>query len=108
MANEVKLSVAKVVGHSLCVASSDGDKLYEHIAKALEAKSCVTLSFSGVTLLTPVALCSISVVGLIITIPLSVLDLFTLGSQVEAANQRRLAQLKQMFGGGCESLNTYR
>ena len=52
MTTEVKLAVAKVVGHSLCVASSDGDKLYEHIAKALEAKSCVTLSFSGVTLLT--------------------------------------------------------
>ena len=52
MANEVKLSVAKVSGHSLCVASCDGDKLYEHIAKALEANSCVVLSFSGVTLLT--------------------------------------------------------
>lgn len=52
MANEVKLSVAEVVGHSLCVASSDGDKLYERIAKALEANSRVTLSFSGVTLLT--------------------------------------------------------
>jgi len=52
MANEVKLAVAKVVGHSLCVASSDGDKLYELIEKALEAKSCVTLSFRDVTLLT--------------------------------------------------------
>lgn len=52
MTTEVKLSVAKVAGHSLCVASSDGDKLYEHIAKALKANSRVTLSFSGVTLLT--------------------------------------------------------
>ena len=52
MANEVKLSVAKVVGNKLCVDSRDGHKLYEQIEKALEANRYVTLSFSGVTLLT--------------------------------------------------------
>ena len=52
MTSTIKVSVTKVVDNSLCVASSDGDKLYEHIAKALEADSCVMLSFNGVTLLT--------------------------------------------------------
>lgn len=52
MTNEIKLSVTTVVGNRLCVASSDGGKLYEHIAKALEADNCVMLSFSDITLLT--------------------------------------------------------
>lgn len=52
MTNEIKISVEKVVGNALCVASSDGEKLYQHIFEALEANNCVTLSFSGVTLLT--------------------------------------------------------
>ena len=52
MANEVKLAVAEVVGNKLCVDSRDGQKLYALIEKALEAKSCVILSFRGVTLLT--------------------------------------------------------
>ncbi len=52
MTSEVKVSVTNVVGNSLCVASSDGDKLYEHIVPALEAGQCVRLSFRDVTLLT--------------------------------------------------------
>lgn len=52
MTSEIKLSVTQVVGNNLCVASSDGDKLYEHIISALEAGQCVRLSFRNVTLLT--------------------------------------------------------
>ena len=50
--NEIKLSVTQVVGNSMCVASSDGDKLYERIVSVLEAGQCAKLSFRDVALLT--------------------------------------------------------
>ena len=52
MANAVKISVKEVIGHDLCVASTDGDKLYDLIVKELEDKSPVTLSFEDIELIT--------------------------------------------------------
>ena len=52
MADEIKVSVISVVGNPLCVASRDGDKLYDRIVEAFEAGYRVSLSFYNVTLLT--------------------------------------------------------
>ena len=52
MPEEIQISMFEVVGSSLCVASNDGQKVYERIAAALKADRSVTLSFRKVTTLT--------------------------------------------------------
>lgn len=52
MSEKTRISMYEVVGGSLCVASSDGQKVYNRIAAALEANRCVTLSFHNVATLT--------------------------------------------------------
>ena len=52
MVDEVKVSVISVVGNPICVASRDGDRLYDRIAEAFAAGYHVNLSFCNVTLLT--------------------------------------------------------
>ena len=52
MKKNVTLSVFEIVGSPLCVASNDGQKVYERIASALKEDRSVTVSFlnvSGVT-----------------------------------------------------------
>lgn len=52
MKKNVTLSVFEIVGSPLCVASDDGQKVYERIASALKEDTSVTASFlnvSGVT-----------------------------------------------------------
>ena len=50
--NIAKISVLDVVGSPLCVASSDGHKIYQLIDEAIEASRPITLSFQGVLVLT--------------------------------------------------------
>lgn len=52
MSETITISVFEVVGSPLCVASEDGQKVYERIALALEKERDVTLSFRNVTGLT--------------------------------------------------------
>lgn len=52
MANEVKVSVISLVGSPMCVATRDGDRLYERIVEAFAAGYHVNLSFLNVTILT--------------------------------------------------------
>ena len=52
MANKINLVAVDVVGHTVCVASGDGEKLYKSIAKAITTKTRVVISFKGVELLT--------------------------------------------------------
>ena len=52
MSNVVKISAKDVIGHDLCVASTDGDKIYDPIVKAFEDGKDVELSFEGITLIT--------------------------------------------------------
>ena len=52
MSEEIKISIFEVVGSSLCVASSDGQKVYDRLDAALKADRIVTLSFHNVTTLT--------------------------------------------------------
>ena len=52
MKKNVTLSVFEIVGSPLCVASDDGQKVYDRIASALKEDRSVTVSFvnvSGVT-----------------------------------------------------------
>ena len=51
MANEVKVSVISVVGNPICVATRDGDRLYERIVEAFNAGYHVNLSFLNVTIM---------------------------------------------------------
>ena len=46
------LSILEVVGSSLCVASDDGQKVYDRITAALKEGQSVTVSFLNVTSLT--------------------------------------------------------
>lgn len=46
------LSVYEIVGSPLCVASDDGQKVYDRLAVALKEGRAVTLSFHNVTALT--------------------------------------------------------
>lgn len=46
------LSIFEIVGNQLCVASSDGQRVYERIAVALKEGRSVTLSFHNITTLT--------------------------------------------------------
>lgn len=46
------LSVFEIVGSPLCVASSDGQKVYDRLESILKKELSVTLSFHNVTTLT--------------------------------------------------------
>ncbi len=52
MPESIKVSVFRIVGSPLCVASSDGQEVYERLNTAFEADRKVTLSFHNVTALT--------------------------------------------------------
>ncbi len=52
MPESIKVSVFGIVGSPLCVASSDGQEVYERLNAAFEANRKVTLSFHNVTALT--------------------------------------------------------
>ena len=52
MAEPVQLSIFEIVGSRLCVASSDGQKVYNRLATALTADRRVILSFHNVATLT--------------------------------------------------------
>ncbi len=52
MQKDMKISVFEVVGSPLCVASNDGQKVYERLATAFHAGRRVALSFHNATILT--------------------------------------------------------
>lgn len=52
MPKDIQVSIVEVVGFPLCVASSDGQKVYDRLAVVLKANRSVTLSFRKVTTLT--------------------------------------------------------
>ena len=52
MKNKLSLSVFEIVGTPLCVASSDGEKVFDRLDAALKEGQSVTLSFRNVTTLT--------------------------------------------------------
>lgn len=52
MSGEIKISIFEVVGSPLCVASDDGQKVYDRLNAALKAGRNVALSFHNVTTLT--------------------------------------------------------
>lgn len=52
MSEEIKISMFEIVGSSLCVASGDGQKVYERLHTALKTNRNVVLSFYNVTTLT--------------------------------------------------------
>ena len=52
MSEDIRISIFEVVGDSLCVASSDGQKIYDRLDAALKANQGVALSFRNVTVLT--------------------------------------------------------
>ena len=52
MQNELRISVYEVVGSSLCVASDDGQEVYDRLAAAFKASRRVALSFHNVTTIT--------------------------------------------------------
>lgn len=52
MNGEVELSVYEIVGSALCIASEDGQKVYDRIEAALKEDRSVALSFRNVTSLT--------------------------------------------------------
>ena len=52
MSEKIKISIFEVVGSPLCVASGDGQKVYERLNATLETDREVVLSFHNVTTLT--------------------------------------------------------
>ena len=52
MPEEIQISMFEVVGGPLCVASNDGQKVYDRIAAVLKTNRSVTLSFHKITMLT--------------------------------------------------------
>lgn len=52
MTTNLDLSLYEIVGSPLCVASDDGQKVYDRLATALKKSRNVTLSFHNVTSLT--------------------------------------------------------
>lgn len=52
MRNEMTISLFEVVGSPLCVASGDGQKVYERLAAAFGERRKVALSFHNVSALT--------------------------------------------------------
>jgi Icc-related predicted phosphoesterase len=49
---EVVINVYNIVGNSLCIASDDGEKVYEQIKKALNSDRIAIISFLNVDMLT--------------------------------------------------------
>ncbi|MGH8558375.1 MAG: STAS-like domain-containing protein [Methylococcales bacterium] len=52
MRQNLELSLYEIVGSPLCVASDDGQKVYDRLAAALKERRGITLSFHNVTTLT--------------------------------------------------------
>lgn len=52
MQKELTISIFEVVGSPLCVASGDGQKVYERIAAALRESRNVAISFHNISTLT--------------------------------------------------------
>ena len=52
MSEDVEISIFEVVGDPLCVASNDGQKVYDRLAAALKADRSIVLSFRYITTLT--------------------------------------------------------
>ena len=52
MSQNLSISVFEIVGSQLCVASDDGQKVYDRIAVALKERRSVNVSFLNVTGLT--------------------------------------------------------
>jgi len=52
MKKNVTLSIFEIVGSPLCVASDDGQKVYDRIASALKEDRSVTVSFHNVSSVT--------------------------------------------------------
>ncbi|MDE0400774.1 MAG: STAS-like domain-containing protein [Candidatus Poribacteria bacterium] len=52
MSKNIRISMFEVVGSPFCVASDDGQKIYDHLDAALKADWNVVLSFRNVTALT--------------------------------------------------------
>lgn len=52
MQEPISISVFGVVGHALCVASSDGQKVHDRVVSALKQGRAVSLSFLNVSALT--------------------------------------------------------
>jgi hypothetical protein len=48
----ITIPVFEIVGSALCVASDDGEKVYERIEKAIRQGRSIALSFANVTSLT--------------------------------------------------------
>lgn len=49
----ITISVFEIVGSPLCVASDDGQKVYERIGKAIRQGRNVALSFMNITIMSP-------------------------------------------------------
>jgi len=49
----ITLSVFEIIGSPLCVASDDGEKVYERIRKAIRQGRSVVLSFVNITSMVP-------------------------------------------------------
>ncbi|MDE0041845.1 MAG: STAS-like domain-containing protein [Candidatus Poribacteria bacterium] len=56
MSEHVHISTLEVVGSPFCVASSDGQKICDHLTAALKADRSIALSFRNVSTLTAVFL----------------------------------------------------
>ncbi|RJP58813.1 MAG: DUF4325 domain-containing protein [Deltaproteobacteria bacterium] len=52
MSNNLEVSIFEIVGSPLCVASGDGQKVYDRLAAALKEGRRVIVSFYNVTTLT--------------------------------------------------------
>ena len=52
MSEDIRISIFEVVGSPLCVASGDGQKVYDRLCPALEKNRNIVLSFHNVTALT--------------------------------------------------------
>ena len=52
MSEDIRRSIFGVVGSRLCVASGDGQKIYDRLEAAFKANQGIVLSFRNVTVLT--------------------------------------------------------
>ena len=52
MEKQLTISLFEVVGSPLCVASDDGQKVYDRLSEAIKNGGCVTLSFKNISALT--------------------------------------------------------
>ena len=66
--NAIKIMVVEIVGDNLCIASGDGQKVYEEIAVALRKGKNVILSFKNAEDITP-AFLSRAIAQLYLTLP---------------------------------------